>query len=872
MPLSSGDKLGPYEILALIGAGGMGEVYRARDPRLGRDVAIKISAQQFTERFEREARAVAALNHPNICTLYDVGPNYLVMEFVEGEAPNGPMPIEEALRFASQVAEALAAAHDKGIVHRDLKPANIKITPDGAVKVLDFGLAKVTPASAGESNAGNSPTLTMGATQAGMILGTAAYMSPEQAKGKSVDKRADIWAFGVVLYELLAGRRLFDGEDVGDVLAAVIKDEPDWSRVPPQVQRLLKSCLQKDPKQRLRDIGDAWKLLDDVGQAHGLSGPATGRSHKWMWPAIAAALFLIGGAGAYWVRPGPVPERVAKLSITPPEGTNFVDVIQGSPVVFSPDGRAIAFTASKSGQQQVWIRPLDSMEARPLPGTEGAYGPFWSPDSRSLGFAAQGKLKRIDIAGGPAQALTDANSAPGNTATGTWNSEGKILYSLSATSNLFVIAAAGGERSEATKLDVKLGEASHLWPDFLPDGRHYLYHVRAARSTEFQVYAGILGSSERTLLLKGVTDARYAPPRGGHPGYLLYVRDGALMAQPFNERSLKLAGDPVAVAEQIATSTNATVGDFSVSANGILAYRQGGSSSREEELVWYDRSGKQTGSVAKRPDAINTPRLSPDGKMAVFMQGRQGTGASQEIWLMDLARGVTSRFTFNGGITPVWSPDGSQIAFARLGDGIYTKASNGGGAESVLWKDQGQVAPTDWSADGRFLLTARIDPSTLSDIWLLPSAGDGKPVPLLQTPANESNPRFSPGPGAPRWVAYQSNESGHNEVYVISMPGQPLGKWQISNGGGQTPRWRGDGRELYYMSPDNQTVMAVDIDNGPAFHAGTPRTLLKVERPARFGAWEPAADAKRFLFGIQEQANSAAPITVVLNWQVALPK
>ena len=386
MPLSSGDKLGPYEIVALIGAGGMGEVYRARDPRLGRDVAIKISAQQFTERFEREARAVAALNHPNICTLYDVGPNYLVMEFVEGESPKGPMPLDEALRFASQVAEALAAAHDKGIVHRDLKPANIKIKPDGAVKVLDFGLAKVAPASAGESNAGDSPTLTMGATQAGMILGTAAYMSPEQAKGKSVDKRADIWAFGVVLYELLAGRRLFEGEDVGDVLAAVIKDEPDWTRVPPQVQRLLKSCLQKDPKQRLRDIGDAWKLLDDAVGAGHVPPDRVAHARPLPW-VIAGVALLIGAAGAYWLRPAPEPERVAKLSITPPEGTNFVDVVQGSPVVVSPDGRAIAFTASRSGQQQVWIRPLDSVEARPLPGTEGAYGPFWSPDSRSLGFA-----------------------------------------------------------------------------------------------------------------------------------------------------------------------------------------------------------------------------------------------------------------------------------------------------------------------------------------------------------------------------------------------------------------------------------------------------------------------------------------------------
>jgi len=582
MTLSAGSKLGPYEIVAPIGKGGMGEVWKARDTRLGRDVAIKISSEQFSERFEREARAVAALNHPNICTLHDVGPNYLVMEYIEGATladriKEGPIPLEETLGIARHVADALDAAHEKNIIHRDLKPGNIKIKPDGTVKVLDFGLAKIGgPPTAGKAE--DSPTLTLAATQAGMILGTAAYMSPEQARGKEVDKRADIWAFGVVLYEILTGTRLFQMDDVTDTLSAVLRHEPDWEQVPVQVRRLLKRCLAKDPAKRLRDIGDWWELLEEAPRSESLSHESP--RHKWLWPAIAAVLFFLGAGAAYWLRPMPF-EPVRKLTILPPEGASLVDVAVSGISLISPDGRTIAFVAEKSGQNMVWVRPLDSLEARPLPGTEGAMQPFWSPDSHSLGFSAQGKLKRIDIAGGPAQALAEVSNIAGNSATAAWSSQGKILFAASAASNLFLVSAAGGERTEVTKLDSKLGEVSHLHPEFLPAGRHYLYHVRAAGATEFQIYAGTLGSTDRTLLLRGVTDARYAPPRAGRSGSLLYVRDGTLMAQPFDagRQTPSRSGCPSDSGHQVASrprsiSLPETAVSQSASRAGVWASRQ----------------------------------------------------------------------------------------------------------------------------------------------------------------------------------------------------------------------------------------------------------------------------------------------------------
>jgi hypothetical protein len=542
MPLTAGDKLGPYEIISLIGKGGMGEVYRAHDPRTGRDVAVKVSAERFSERFDREVRAVASLNHPNICTLFDVGPNYLVMEYIEGEAPKGPMPLETALNYARQIAAALDEAHEKGIVHRDLKPGNIKIKQDGSVKVLDFGLAKQTQQSRDGGAAEDSPTLSMAATQAGMILGTAAYMPPEQAKGKAVDKRADIWAFGVVLYEMLTGKRLFQGEDVTDILASVVKEQPDLSAVPSNVQRLLKSCLEKDPKNRLRDIADAWKLLEESGVGAAFAPSPSQRSLlPWLITTSVAALVAVAlSVFAY----GHFTEetRVYRVSMVLPEKSVLTAGTTASLPAISPDGRHLAFVTERNARRELWVRDLDSLTARVLPGTQDALDPFWSPDSRFLAFFAEGKLKKIDAAGGPVFTLCEAALGRG----GTWSKNGVIVFAPDAYAALFRVSAEGGAATPLTALDPAANENSHRFPWFLPDDRHFLY---TARSTDLQhtaIYVADLDSKMRRTVVSGGSNAVYAAP-----GYLLYMREKTLVAQPFDAGSAKTTGDAVVVAQQV---------------------------------------------------------------------------------------------------------------------------------------------------------------------------------------------------------------------------------------------------------------------------------------------------------------------------------
>src|SRR5579863_2609480 len=515
MPLSAGTRLGPYEILALIGAGGMGEVYRARDPRLNREVAIKVAHEKFSERFEREARAIAALNHPNICQIYDVGPNYLVMEFIEGQSPKGPYALEEALRIARQLADALEAAHEKGITHRDLKPANIKIKPDGTVKVLDFGLAKVTPASAGDSDPETSPTLSMRATQIGMILGTAAYMSPEQARGRPVDKRADIWAFGVVLYEMLTGQPPFTGDDVTEILASVVKTEPDFSRVPAQVRPLLQRCLEKEPKKRLRDIGDLDLLM--VGAGH-VPPDRVGHGRPLPWVAWAVAGVLAVALGLVAYRHVTEETRVLKMSVLPPDKATFK---ASSPPAVSPDGRRLAFVATLDDKDSLWVRDLDSLAARALTGTDGADDPFWSPDSRSIAFFADGKLKKIEVAGGPALTLCDAARSFG----GSWSKNGVIVFGV-GNGSTFRVPAAGGSATPVTSPDRASGEVDHRFPWFLPDGHQFLYTANKGDEQTAVVYVADLDSSNRKLVLAGNSNAVYT-----RPGYLLFVRERTLMAQ-----------------------------------------------------------------------------------------------------------------------------------------------------------------------------------------------------------------------------------------------------------------------------------------------------------------------------------------------------
>ncbi len=609
MPLSPGDRLGPYEILAPIGAGGMGEVYRAHDSRLNRDVAVKVSAAQFSERFEREAKAIAALNHPNICQIYDVGPNYLVMEYIEGESPKGPMPLDAALRIAHQIADALEAAHERGITHRDLKPANIKIKPDGTVKVLDFGLAKVTTTTAASgSTPQNSPTLTIGMTEAGMILGTASYMAPEQARGKDTDKRADIFAFGVVLHELITGKRLFGGEDVGEILARVIRDEPDLSDVPPSVHRLLSECLQKDPRKRLRDIGDVWRLLEEVPPPGTSPTPppaaAPPSKTKWLWPALAALLLLSTSALSFvHFRETPPAVAAMRFEIFPPPKTTL------NTFTISPDGRKLVFNArSSDGHSSLWLRTLDSLQVRELPGTQGAnLDVAWSPNSESIAFLAEGTVKRIDIAGGAPQTL-----APyGQPATGiAWSPQDVILFSGAGI--LTRVPASGGEAVPVTALNPQHGDQGHGRPFFLPDGKHFLYYQLAAKTDLTGVYVGSLDA-------KPAEQNEKAPPR--QPGRCHLRRfprqRPRLPAVPARRRpdgpalrSQPPAAHRSARANRGSSEYQSFDGLFSVSNNGVLGYAVTGGNNRQ--LTWYDRQGKVLGHVGEAA-ARDEMALSPDG-------------------------------------------------------------------------------------------------------------------------------------------------------------------------------------------------------------------------------------------------------------------
>jgi Tol biopolymer transport system component/predicted Ser/Thr protein kinase len=868
MALSAGTRLGPYEILGLIGEGGMGEVYRATDTMLARDVAIKIIPAAFTQdadrmaRFQREAQVLASLNHPNIAAIYGVEDRALVMELVEGPTLADRIaqgPLDEALPIARQIAEALEYAHERGIIHRDLKPANIKLTPESRVKLLDFGLAKALAGDSISSNPASSPTLTMRATVAGVILGTAAYMPPEQAKGKDVDQRADIWAFGVVLTEMLTGRRMYTGETASEVLAAVIMNEPDLSGLPvatpSPIRRLIRRCLDKDPKRRLQAIGEARIALDNPPPDEPATATAVSRLRPgWVpWAFIGTLGIALGFLG---FRHFTEETRVLKLSVQPPERATVVS--NGVPAV-SPDGRRLAFVAVVDGKRSLWVRDLNSLAARPLAGTEEANDPFWSPDSRFLAFFAGGKLKKIGVAGGPVLTLCDAGTIRG----GSWSKDDIIVFTPTLTGGLFQVPAAGGSTTAVTALDQTLGENSHRWPWFLPDGRHFLYTARNTDPEKSAVYVAELDSKNRQRVIAASSNTVYAPP-----GYLLFVRERTLMAQPFDASKHVTTGDPAPIAEQVDYVGIQMQGQFSSSQNGILAYTSGFLSGGSTQLTWFDRSGKVAG-VVGTPGVLSWPAISPDGKTVALDRADPQTG-HYDLWLHDLAQGTASRFTFSAQTNqyPVWSPDGTHIAFLSSRDGgvpnLYQKATSGASQDEALDKSTRTKQPEDWSRDGRYIIEQVNDPKTKVDTWVLPLFGDRKPFPYLQTEFSEQAAKLSPNG---QWLAYAADETKRFEIYVQSFP-TPGGKWQVSTNGGILPIWSRDGKELFFIGADGK-LMAVDVKGSAKFEAGVPKPLFDVRLG---GSQFDVSKDGRFLIPVLTEQVVNAPMTVVVNWTAELKK
>jgi Tol biopolymer transport system component len=847
MPLVAGTRLGPYEILAPIGAGGMGEVYRAHDPRMGRDVAIKVSAERFSDRFSREVHAIAALNHPNICTLHDVGSNYLVMELVEGPTlaeriKAGAIPLEEALGIAKQIAEALEAAHEKGITHRDLKPGNVKIKAGEAVKVLDFGLAKMggTPAAHGD----NSPTVTMGQTEAGVILGTASYMSPEQAKGKPVDHRADIYAFGLVLYEMLTGQRLHHGETTTEVLASVIKEEPQWDKVPAQVQRLLRRCLEKDPQKRLRHIGDVMALVDDMPVAP-VTAPATVRPRRRWWVVSASACALAAAVAAFavWLLKPAAPKPVTRFAMSLPPGQRLFTL--RPELAISPDGTRLVYSAGLGpGAAQLYLRAMDGLEARAIPGTEGGVGPFFSPDGQWIGFSAGGKLKKVSLSGGLPVSLADV-AAIGGSFGASWGSQGTIAF-VRGASPIEQVSDAGGNLQPLTRLEK--GERLHGQPEFLPAGSGLLYDIYSGPGTG-KVAVQSLKTGERRELLQAGNLPRYAPS-----GHLVYLQGANLMAAPFDPRRLAITGAAVPVIEGVLPL------QYSFSSTGSLVYVPGSSQTPQLRLVWVDRKGAEQALPAPAHNYV-MPRISPEGRRvaAALEEG------DSQVWLYDLARDTLTRLTFEGAINvdPVWTPDGKRIVFKGDANRLFWQPSDGSGAAEGL--TSGPLStndiPSSWSPDGQAM--AIVESIGTQSVWILPLQ-DRKPQLFDRGQTNESAPRFSPDG---HWIAYTSAESGRVEIYVRPYPG-PGGKWQISTEGGTEPVWNPKGRELFYRIGNK--MMAVEVTTQGAFSAGKPRVLFEgayVPTPRSLPNYDVSPDGQRFLMlKATEQAQAPTRINVVLNW------
>jgi serine/threonine protein kinase len=886
MPIAPGTHIGPYEVTTQLGEGGMGVVFRARDTRLLRDVALKLLPEHFADdperlaRFQREAQVLASLNHPNIAQIYGferVGnAGCIVMELVEGETlaerlKNGPLKPDEAVEIAKQIANALAAAHDRGIVHRDLKPANIKMTPKGTVKVLDFGLAKALVQSPADSELSQMPTKVSG-SMAGTIVGTAGYMSPEQARGREVDARADIWAFGCVLYEMLTGRQAFGAETATDMLAKIVTGEADFTLLPAEtpasIRLLLKATLNKNPQQRLQHIGDMNLFLDPKFFLSAETSSATAASSlQGSRPKLLVAALIVLLIAAL------IPAVMYLRSSSPNLPQMHFELGQTTTgIVFvSPDGQRLAYVAQPGEDNRaIWIRPIGSQTSQRLTGTDNANtaGISWSPDSRYLSFVADAKLKKVDVTGGGSvQVLGDlAGTVRGIT----WNREGVILFSKdgpgSAPNNNIILAVAdtGGTARPIVTLDPDRKEVLHAMPAFLPDGKHFLYVTASSIPENAGIYLGSLDSKTRTRLLplsSRVSGVAYAPP-----GYILLSGE-TLTAHRFDPGSLAIQGEPITIAEGID-------GYFSVSDTGLLFYRRGSNAPPARNLIWYDRAGKRAGQVGGTANYGNV-EISPDGnRVAVDIN----TGGNRDIWVIDIARAVPSRITFDPGAdwTPSWSSDGKSLLFgsSRNGAGIYQKSSSGVGADEVVFDSDQTEIPIHWSPNGRYAVFSRPKRGANTspyDTWIVDLMGEKKATPFIESPFDKIHARISPDG---RWIAYATNDSGMYQIVVQSFPDPNGGKWQITAQGGLEPKWRRDGRELYYLALDG-TLTAVPVKTDRTFEAGTPEPLFETEltinrnQPSRDRRYDVAADG-RFLIVTTTGTTGPAPVTAVVNWTAGL--
>jgi len=879
MALTSGTKLGPYEIQSPLGAGGMGEVYLARDTRLARTVAVKIlpahlsSNLEAKQRFEREARAISSLNHPNICTLHDVGhqdgTDFLVMEYLEGETlgdrlMKGPLSPEQVLKYGIEICEGLEKAHKNGVIHRDLKPGNIMLTKSGA-KLMDFGLAKATPA---HDPPASSLTMTLSRPSAdqpltaqGMVLGTFQYMSPEQLEGKEADARSDIFALGAVLYEMASGRRAFTGKSQASIVAAILASDPQpisavQPMSPPALDRVVRTCMAKDADDRWQTAHDVKLQLQwiaEAGSQAGIPAPVAARrriSQKLAWTvaAVAAAAALAFAIG--FVLRAPVPARPLRVSILPPEQHSF-DPLS---IALSPDGAKLAFVASAAGgAPQLWVRSLDSTAAQPLAGTDDAGFPFWSPDSRSLGFFAQGKLRIIDASGGAVQTLADAPQPRG----GAWGADGTILYTPNTLSAMFRIPAAGGTPSRAIgeeKAAASIG--SPRWPAFLPDGRHFIFFQYAPGNQEGgRIHLGALDSQQDTILVESDYRAQYAS------GHLVFVRGGNLMTQNFDEKKLKLTGNPVPIAEQVRGETRGAAA-FSLSSEGKLIFA--GGQSATIDLAWYDRSGKKGDTIDS--GTFQDAHISPDGKKV--SAARADAAGHLEIYIYDLVRGTKSQFSFSQSRDddPIWSPDGNTIVFDSARNGkidLYTRPANGARQEELLYHDDLDKYPFNWSLDGKYIAYETIANGHF-DIWVMPMFGDRKPYAFLQEKYNTRYPVFSPDT---KWMAFTSFEAGHGQVYVVAFP-KPGGRFLV--GDGAEAVWSRNGKEILYRD-DHSRIASVEVTaHGDSVELGRPQILFPTQSVGA-AQFEVSPDGKRLLM-MQAPVQNSSNLTLVVNWPQELKK